>query len=151
MDAGMDALHAAEAGDVALLAADHEAAMSDVSDGGGSDAGGSDADVPVIEIFDHDIDPENLIWFPKLGVPRETIGDSTPAAEKLLLPPISGCRLQRRETDSSYQAWYPVDVVDIDGPQSHSRTWGALLTMEDSIYIFCVFDRVFVYIYIYTR
>ena len=143
MDAGMGALHAAEAGDVALLAADPEAAMSDVSDGGGSDADGSDAggsyeDVRIIEIFDHDIDPEKFVWFPNADVPCKTIGDSTPIAEKLLLPPIRGCRLQRRVTDSTYQAWYPVDVAGSDGPQSHSRTWGPSLTMEDSIYILCV-------------
>ena len=74
-----------------------------------------------IEIFDHDIYLDNVVLSPPKLI---SIGGCiTPNVEKLLLPPVPGCRLQRREADKEYQAWFPV----IDGPKSHSRRWGTVI------------------------
>ena len=55
----------------------------------------------------------------EVEVAGETVADgafATPARDRENLPPISGCRLQKREPDFLYQVWYP-------GVTSHSESW----------------------------
>ncbi len=50
---------------------------------------------------------------------NETAADgalATPTHVREGLPPISGCRLQKKEPDFLYQVWYP-------GVRSHSESW----------------------------
>ena len=106
------------------MTSDNDAASDGAADGGLD----GDNDIDIVEIFDHDIDPDNLVCLPpkpaavyKASIHRYI----TPAVEKLLLPPIRGCKLQRRDyppTTMTYQAWYPVR----EGPNSHCCSWGPL-------------------------
>ena len=113
-DTGMEALEAGEANEPHILepetgrdSADEVTSDNDAASDGAADGGlDGDNDIDIVEIFDHDIDP-------------------APAVEKLLLPPIRGCKLQRRDyppTTTTYQAWYPVR----EGPNSHCCSWGPL-------------------------
>ena len=106
------------------MTSDNDAASDGAADGGLD----GDNDIDIVEIFDHDIDPDNLVCLPPkpAAVYKASIdGCITPAVEKLLLPPIRGCKLQRRDyppTTMTYQAWYPVR----EGPNSHCCSWGPL-------------------------
>ena len=135
-DTGMEALEGGEANEPHLLepetcgdTADEVTSDNDAASDGAADGGlDGDNDIDIVEIFDHDIDPDNLVSLPPkpAAVYKASIdGCITPAVEKLLLPPIRGCKLQRRDyppTTTTYQAWYPVT----EGPNSHCCSWGPL-------------------------
>ena len=135
-DTGMEALEAGEANEPHLLepetgrdTADEVTSDNDAASDGAADGGlDGDNDIDIVEIFDHDIDPDNLVSLPPkpAAVYKASIdGCITPAVEKLLLPPIRGCKLQRRDyppTTTTYQAWYPVR----EGKNSHCCSWGPL-------------------------
>ena len=132
-DTGMEALEAAEAHEPHVLepetggdSADEVTSDNDAASDGAADGGlDGDNDIGIVEIFDHDIDPDNFVWSPPKPAAeyKASIGGCiTPVVEKLLLPPIQGCKLQRREARTTYQAWYPVT----EGPNSHCCSWGPL-------------------------
>ena len=52
----------------------------------------------------------------EVEVADETVADGAFATPAHRLPPISGCRLQKRAPDSLYRVWYP-------GAPSHSESW----------------------------